>query len=377
MLDPGSCLFSAIIARMDFSSGSCLRAPGWSTARPPGSQPAPRCGARILSPAPAIAPRSAPARSAPSSRRWSRRPAPPGPAPARPPEDSRFRGRPDDSRTQTLISSKPSRMSSLVSASPSMPQVRTVWRTSTASNQPQRRGRPVTTPNSRAALAERLADVVVHLVGRERPLANARGVGLADAEHVVDRVRAEAGAGRRLRRHRVGRGDVRISAVVDVEQRALRALEQNALALAPLGIEQRPDRIHVRQDLAARRRRDRRRPPAARSRPGHGRGAARCDAPAAARSWLERRQIGEIHEADGAAADFVLVSRADAALGGADAGGRVVGLAHGFELAMQRQDQRGVLGNAQIFRRHLDALFLRAGRSRRPAPADRPPRRCR
>jgi adenylosuccinate synthase len=29
-----------------------------------------------------------------------------------------------------------------------MPLVRTVWRTSTASNQPQRRGRPVTTPNS-------------------------------------------------------------------------------------------------------------------------------------------------------------------------------------------------------------------------------------
>ena len=49
---------------------------------------------------------------------------------------------------QILISSKPSRTSSLVKAMPSMPEVFTVWRTSTASNQPQRRGRPVTVPNS-------------------------------------------------------------------------------------------------------------------------------------------------------------------------------------------------------------------------------------
>jgi hypothetical protein len=40
-------------------------------------------------------------------------------------------------------------MSSFVSAMPSMPEVRTVWRTSTASNQPQRRFLPVTVPNSR------------------------------------------------------------------------------------------------------------------------------------------------------------------------------------------------------------------------------------
>src|SRR6476661_4232337 len=90
---------------------------------------------------------------------------------------------------QTSMLSKPSRMSSLVSARPLMPQVRTVWRTSMASNQPQRR----------------------------------------------------------LRRHRVGRGDVRISAVVDVEQRALRALEQYALALAALLVEQPPHGLGVRQ----------------------------------------------------------------------------------------------------------------------------------
>src|SRR4029077_439832 len=82
-----------------------------------------------------------------------------------------------------------------------------------------------------AALAERPADLV-ELLGRKRPGADAGGVGLADAEHIADGVGAEAGAGRRLRRDRIRRRDIRISAVVDVEQRALGALEQNALALA-------------------------------------------------------------------------------------------------------------------------------------------------
>ena len=46
-------------------------------------------------------------------------------------------------------SSNPSSTSSFVSAMPSMPEVLTVWRTRVASNQPQRRLRPVTVPNSR------------------------------------------------------------------------------------------------------------------------------------------------------------------------------------------------------------------------------------
>ena len=37
--------------------------------------------------------------------------------------------------------------------------------------------------------------------------------------------------------------------MVDIEQRALRAFEQDALADAPLAVEQRPDRIDVRQHL--------------------------------------------------------------------------------------------------------------------------------
>ena len=75
----------------------------------------------------------------------------------------------------------------------------------------------------------------------------------------------------------------------------------------------------------------------------------------------KRRQVGEIHEADGAAADFVLIGRTDAALGGADAGRGIVGFADRLQLAMQRQDQRRVLGDAQSVRHHRDALFPERG----------------
>src|SRR6185295_18915442 len=85
-----------------------------------------------------------------------------------------------------------------------------------------------------AELAAALADTApnfVLLLGRERPLAYPRRIGLADAEHIIDRAGPQAAAGRCLPGHRVRRGDERIGPVVDVEQRALRALEQDALAL--------------------------------------------------------------------------------------------------------------------------------------------------
>jgi hypothetical protein len=79
----------------------------------------------------------------------------------------------------------------------------------------------------------------------------------------------------------------------------------------------------------------------------------------------QRLVVGEIHQADGAAADLVLIGRADAAAGGADRGCRICGFAQRVELAMQRQDQRDVLGDAQIFGADGDAL----------SPQPRPPRR--
>ena len=80
-----------------------------------------------------------------------------------------------------------------------------------------------------ADLADPLAELVVEL-GRERAGAHARGVGLGDPPDLVDRARPDAGAHARRARHGVRRGDERIGAVVDVEHRALGALEDHELA---------------------------------------------------------------------------------------------------------------------------------------------------
>ncbi len=70
----------------------------------------------------------------------------------------------------------------------------------------------------------------------------------------------------------------------------------------------------------------------------------------------QRVGIGEIHQPDGAAADLVFIGRADAALGGADGVDRVAGFAQRIEITVQRQDQRDVLGDAQVVRADGDAL---------------------
>ena len=72
----------------------------------------------------------------------------------------------------------------------------------------------------------------------------------------------------------------------------------------------------------------------------------------------ERHGIGEVVDPDGAPADLVLVSRANAATGGADPRKRVGGFANGVELLVQRQDQRCIVGDAQVLRRDVDPLPL-------------------
>ena len=74
----------------------------------------------------------------------------------------------------------------------------------------------------------------------------------------------------------------------------------------------------------------------------------------------ERQRIGQIHDADGAPADLVLVGGADAAPGGADARKHIGGFANRVEFLVQRQDQRRVLGDAQALRRDVDPLPLEA-----------------
>ena len=96
-------------------------------------------------------------------------------------------------------------------------------------------------PELAATLGDALADVVEQL-GRERPGAHPRGVGLHHADDLVDLERADPAAGARAARDRVGRGHVRVAAVVEVEQRALRALEQDVVA-APERVLDEPRRV--------------------------------------------------------------------------------------------------------------------------------------
>jgi hypothetical protein len=91
-----------------------------------------------------------------------------------------------------------------------------------------------------AALAELLADRVVEL-GRKRAAADARRVGLGDTEHVADRGGCDPRPGRSLSRDRIRRGDNGVGAVIDIEHRLLRPLEQNPLAAVAGIIEQAPD----------------------------------------------------------------------------------------------------------------------------------------
>src|SRR6185437_13919560 len=132
-------------------------------------------------------------------------------------------------------------------------------------------------------------------------------------------------------------------------QRALRALEQNAFALAALAVEQRPDRIHEWQHLR---------------RNG-------CEV-VIDRLWLDlgepitpaerivmRKepvdfgpqggQVCKIHEADRATADFVFIGRSDTALGRSDSSCRVFGFTQRLELPVKRQDQDRVFGYTQAF----------------------------
>ena len=66
--------------------------------------------------------------------------------------------------------------------------------------------------------------------------------------------------------------------------------------------------------------------------------------------------ISQVHEADGAAAHLVLISGTDATAGGANFGAFAGILAQPVQIAVQRQDQRGIVGDAQIVPVDGDAL---------------------
>jgi hypothetical protein len=80
-----------------------------------------------------------------------------------------------------------------------------------------------------AELPDLRPDRLLHLA-RKRPGADARDVGLRHADNGVDPRGADADPGRGRAGYGVRRGDEGIRAVVEVEQRALGSLEQDALA---------------------------------------------------------------------------------------------------------------------------------------------------
>ena len=176
---------------------------------------------------------------------------------------------------------------------------RTAWRSITQSSQPARRRRPVTVPNSRPMSTS----------GRRRRRAarsgtagaDAGGVRLGDADDAVDVARPEPGAGARPAGRRVRRRDVRIGAVVEVEERRLGPFEQQvrrrrrarraagSTVSVTYGARRAPSALNVRDDLVdverARRRRRRSRAvlgrrrgpsPPRRTRPGRARHRRGC-----------------------------------------------------------------------------------------------------
>ena len=76
---------------------------------------------------------------------------------------------------------------------------------------------------------------------------------------------------------------------------------------------------------------------------------------------IECVEVGKIAHPDRAAADLVLIGRTDAAAGGADLARTRGGFAHGIELAVERQDQRAVVGHREVILGDAHALPLELG----------------
>ena len=122
--------------------------------------------------------------------------------------------------------------------------------------------------------------------------------------------------------------------MIDIEQHALRALEQDALAGAALGVEQIPDGVHEGQDfrrdgeqfLAQRRDGDFRQTQPATQRIVMGERAGDL--------VVERIGLGEIHDPDRTTADLVFIGGTNAALGGPDLGAAARFFAMRVEFAM-------------------------------------------
>ena len=92
------------------------------------------------------------------------------------------------------------------------------------------------------------SDRVTQLTGK-RPLADARGVGLDDPQHIADAARADTRAGRSLARNGVRAGHIGIGAMVHVQEGPLGPLEQHPFAVPSCLLQHPPGRLHIGQDL--------------------------------------------------------------------------------------------------------------------------------
>src|SRR5215212_8636835 len=118
-------------------------------------------------------------------------------------------------------------MSSFVSATVSKPFISAAYLVAKASNQPQRRGRPVETPYSwpRSRINWPISSSPSSISVGKGPSPAGR-VGADDAEHTTDLLRRQPEPRADAARGRVRRGDERVRAVVNVEERGLRALDE-------------------------------------------------------------------------------------------------------------------------------------------------------
>lgn len=145
--------------------------------------------------------------------------------------------------------------------------------------------------------------------------------------------------------------------MVDVEQHALRALEQDALAPCPRLVEVAPHRLGEGQDesgdlaqigqqaLAIDRRL---------AEPGAQRVMVRAQPVELRPQVVEMRQIAH---ADRAATDLVLVRRTDTAPRRTDLARAARILAQTVEVAVDGEDQRTIVGDLQRLRRGMNALL--------------------
>ena len=165
-----------------------------------------------------------------------------------------------------------------------------------------------------AALPQVLRLLPVQLRGK-RSRADAARERLHDADHAADRGGADAGTHARRRGDAVARGPVRVDAVIDVEVRALRALEQDRLPVREGLVN---DEARVRDELLQARGElpvlvedpledERLRPAEGEDDPVFG-GEVRFQ------FFPEDDRVEDVRDADAPAADLVLEGGADAAL---------------------------------------------------------------